>query len=88
LTAMEAAFALNVSGVDDNSAQPLYARQLYSHRDIRWNYRYRDITSLSAEGRLLLDYSLFHAITPEPDKAADQDVIGDREQRRVERTVI
>jgi inward rectifier potassium channel len=77
LAAMEGAFALNLSGVDDNSAQPLYARQLYSHRDIRWNYRYRDITSLSSEGRLLLDYSLFHAITPEPDKAADHDVVGD-----------
>ncbi len=65
LAATEAAFALNVSGVDDNSAQHLYARQIYSYRDIRWNYRYRDITSFSAEGRLLLDYSLFHAITPE-----------------------
>ena len=65
LAATDAAFALNVSGVDDNSAQQLYARQLYSYGDIRWNYRYRDITSLSAEGRLLLDYSLFHEITPE-----------------------
>jgi inward rectifier potassium channel len=64
LVAAEAALALNVSGVDDTSAQQLYARQIYSHRDIRWNYRYRDITSFSAEGRLLLDYSLFHAITP------------------------
>jgi inward rectifier potassium channel len=65
LAATEASLVLNVSGVDDNSAQHLYARQLYSYRDIRWNYRYRDITSLSAEGRLLLDYSLFHEITPE-----------------------
>jgi inward rectifier potassium channel len=65
LAATEAALVLNVSGVDDNSAQQLYARRLYSYRDIRWNYRYRDITSLSAEGRLLLDYSLFHEIMPE-----------------------
>ena len=65
LAATDAAFALNVSGVDDNSAQHLYARRLYSYGDIRWNYRYRDITSFSAEGRLLLDYSLFHEITPE-----------------------
>jgi inward rectifier potassium channel len=65
LAASDAAFALNVSGVDDNSAQHLYARRIYSYRDIRWNYRYQDITSLSAEGRLLLDYSLFHAIMPE-----------------------
>src|SRR5580700_11128202 len=43
--ATEAALALNVSGVDDSSAQHLYARALYSHRDIRWNYRYQDVTS-------------------------------------------
>ncbi len=67
--ATEAAFALNVSGVDDSSAQHLYARALYSHRDIRWNHRYRDITSFSAEGRMLIDYSKFHDVTPD---AADQ----------------
>jgi inward rectifier potassium channel len=67
--ASEAAFALNVSGVDDSSAQHLYARALYSHRDIRWNHRYRDITSFSAAGRMLIDYSKFHDVTPD---AADQ----------------
>src|SRR5499427_4037995 len=44
LAAANAALTLNVSGVDDNSAQYLYARRLYNHQDIRWNYRYRDIT--------------------------------------------
>jgi inward rectifier potassium channel len=86
LAAMEATFALNVSGVDDNSAQQLYARQLYSYRDIRWNYRYRDMINLSAEGRLLLDYSLFHAITPETtasdevleDVALSEDALSER----------
>jgi len=77
LAATEASLVLNVSGVDDSSAQQLYARRIYSYRDIRWNYRYRDITSLSTEGRLLLDYSLFHAITPEPDKAAGRNVLKD-----------
>ena len=56
---------LNLSGVDDSSAQQLHARCIYSHSDIRWNYRYRDIISLSPDGRLLLDYSLFHDVTPE-----------------------
>jgi inward rectifier potassium channel len=63
--ATEAAFALNVSGIDDSSAQHLYARALYSHRDIRWNHRYQDITSFSADGRMLIDYSKFHAVTPD-----------------------
>jgi len=65
LATAEAAFILNVSGVDDNSAQPLYARRIYSNHDIRWNHRYQDITSLSTAGRLLLDYSQFHQTTPD-----------------------
>jgi inward rectifier potassium channel len=65
LAAVDAALALNVGGVDDSSAQQLYARQLYSQQDIRWQHRYRDITSISPEGLLLLDYSLFHEVTPE-----------------------
>jgi inward rectifier potassium channel len=65
LVTLDVALALNVSGVDDNSAQQLYARQLYSYRDIRWNHRYQDITSISAEGRLLIDYNQFHEIVAE-----------------------
>jgi inward rectifier potassium channel len=64
LAASDAALILNVSGVDDNSAQRLYARKLYSEKDIRWRHRYVDITSNSAEGRLVLDYTKFHDITP------------------------
>jgi inward rectifier potassium channel len=66
--AAEATLTLNVSGVDDSSAQQLYARAIYSHRDIRWNHRYRDIASLSAEGRVLIDYGVFHEVTPEEAK--------------------
>ena len=65
LAAADAILTLNVSGVDDNSAQNLQARKLYSHQHIRWNYRYRDITSVSKEGRLVIDYAVFHEITPE-----------------------
>jgi inward rectifier potassium channel len=65
LTVTDTALALNVSGVDDSSAQHLYARKLYSQNDILWKYRYRDITSISAEGRLLIDYSKFHDVVPE-----------------------
>jgi inward rectifier potassium channel len=64
---VEGALVLNVGGVDDNSAQRLYARQIYSEEDIRWNHRYRDITSIS-NGRLVLDYSKFHDVVPEKKK--------------------
>ena len=64
LAAAEAALILNVSGVDDNSAQRLYARKLYAEEDIRWQHRYVDITSDSPEGGLILDYAKFHDVTP------------------------
>ena len=48
-----------------SSSQRLYARQIYSRDDIRWQHRYRDITSLSERGRLLLDYTKFHEVAPE-----------------------
>jgi len=65
LIASDAALALNVGGVDDSSAQHLYARQLYSRHDIKWQHRYRDITSVSPTGRLLIDYSVFHDVVAE-----------------------
>ncbi len=64
-TKAEGALVLNVGGVDDSSAQRLYARQIYSRQDIRWQHRYRDITSLSAKGRLVLDYGKFHDVVAE-----------------------
>ena len=67
LRAVDATFALNLSGVDDSSAQELYSRQLYSAQDIRWKHRYVDITSTSPAGHLVIDYSLFH--TTELDEA-------------------
>ena len=62
LAERDALLVLNVSGIDDNSAQQLSARQVYSWRDIRWQHRYQDITSVSPQGRLLLDYTKFHHV--------------------------
>ena len=44
-------------GIDDSSVQQLDARHVYSWRDIRWQHRYKDITSVSPQGRFLLDYT-------------------------------
>ena len=65
LEAGDALLVLNVSGLDDSSAQQLYARHVYSWRDIRWYQRYVDITSVSPQGRFLLDYTKFHDTVPE-----------------------
>jgi inward rectifier potassium channel len=61
----DAIFVLNVGGIDDSSAQQLYARRVYSYYDIRWNHRYRDITSVSPQGRFRLDYTKFDDTEPE-----------------------
>jgi inward rectifier potassium channel len=65
LAAVEGSLALNVGGFDNSSAQQLFARRIYAHDEIRWNHRYIDITRTSKEGRLMIDYSLFHEIMPE-----------------------
>jgi inward rectifier potassium channel len=61
----DASLVLNVSGLDDSSAQQLYARRVYASEDIRWEHRYRDITSVSPQGRFLLDYTKFNDTVPE-----------------------
>jgi inward rectifier potassium channel len=65
LDAVDGALTVSVSGIDDSSAQHLHARRLYSGADIRWNYRYRDITTTSKEGRLVIDYKMFDEVVPE-----------------------
>ena len=61
----DASLALNVSGLDDASAQQLYARRIYAAEDIRWGYRYRDISGVSPEGRFQLDYNKFNDVVPD-----------------------
>jgi inward rectifier potassium channel len=61
----DALLVLNIGGIDDSSAQQLYARHVYSWRDIRWQHRYRDMTSVSPQGRFLLDYTKFHDVVAE-----------------------
>jgi inward rectifier potassium channel len=72
LAAIDGALALNVGGVDDGSAQRLNARHVYSHRDIRWGHRYVDITKTSADGRLTIDYEVFHEVVPDKRKLDDE----------------
>jgi inward rectifier potassium channel len=61
----DALLVLNVGGLDDSSAQQLYARHVYSWRDIRWQHCYWDVTSVSPQGRFLLDYTKFHDVVAE-----------------------
>jgi inward rectifier potassium channel len=69
LAQADALLVLTISGLDDNSAQQLNARQSYSQAHIRWRHRYVDIASSADDGRLLMDYSKFHDVTPEEKQA-------------------
>src|SRR5580704_2128099 len=65
LAQAEALLVLTISGLDDSSAQQLNARRSYSQEHIRWGHRYVDISSNADDGRLILDYTKFHDVTPE-----------------------
>ena len=41
------------------------ARKGYSHDDIAWQHRYVDIVTVTADGRLFIDYARFHDVTPD-----------------------
>jgi len=61
----DALLVVNVDGLDDSSAQQLYARRIYSPHDIRWRHRYRNITGVWPQGRFQLDCTKFHDVVPE-----------------------
>jgi inward rectifier potassium channel len=85
LSKSEAALVLTVNGFDDSSAQQLWARQGYSHKDIRWRHRYVDITSW-ADGRMVLDYEKFHDVVPEPASAGSDAKVVALNQESARRT--
>jgi len=60
-----AVLVLTVGGIDDNSAHALRARKGYSHNEIAWQHRYIDIMTVTADGRLFIDYARFHDVTPD-----------------------
>jgi inward rectifier potassium channel len=64
LEASDAAFILEVQGIDENSAQDLHARKVYRWEDVRWDMRYVDIIT-EKNGQLRIDYTLFHDVEPE-----------------------
>ncbi|MDR3488216.1 MAG: potassium transporter, partial [Bradyrhizobium sp.] len=49
-----------VTGYDVVAAQTVHARRSYDHTDIRFGQRYADILDTSDDGRLRIDYGMFH----------------------------
>ena len=60
----EVEIMLTVVGIDETSAQNLYARHTYSPDQIRWGARHADMLSDLPDGRLQLDVRRFHDVVP------------------------
>jgi inward rectifier potassium channel len=60
LEAYKASLALVVTGYDVVAAQTVHARKSYDHSDIRFGHRFVDILDNSDDGRLRVDYHMFH----------------------------
>lgn len=58
--AHEVEIMVNVSGTDDVSLQPVYARHTYFPKDIAWGRRLADVLRERDDGKLVLDVRKFH----------------------------
>ena len=54
-----------VSGYDVVAAQTVHARKSYDHPDIRFGHRYAEILGTTEDGRLKIDYGMFHETLPD-----------------------
>ena len=65
LAAAKVAFVVVVSGYDIVAAQTVHARKTYDHEDVRFGHRYAEILGTTEDGRLRVDYGLFHETIPD-----------------------
>jgi inward rectifier potassium channel len=64
LAEVDAQLVVSLIGLDSTSSQTMHARKSYGHRDLRWDARFVDILSRREDGRLSVDYRLFHDVQP------------------------
>jgi inward rectifier potassium channel len=69
LIACEAELTLAISGTDDTSLQPVYARYTWYADEILWDMRLADVLTENSDGDMVLDLAQFHevaAVAPGP----------------------
>ncbi|MDF2114731.1 ion channel [Roseiarcaceae bacterium H3SJ34-1] len=64
LAQVEAGLIVTVRGLDEQSAQDVFARHFYNHSDLRWDHHYVDILTTDDENRTVIDYLHFHDTQP------------------------
>ena len=66
LAQAQASFVVTLIGLDETSAQTVYARHDYEHHALRWNHGYVDILGQDENGVAIIDYGRFHDTQPRP----------------------
>lgn len=66
LALAQASFVVTLIGLDETSAQTVYARHDYEHHALRWNHGYVDILGQDENGVAIIDYGRFHDTQARP----------------------
>lgn len=64
LAAEAAEIVVTVTGIDANTVQTIHARTSYLAREVLWERRFTDVFTQTEDGRLAIDYRLFHDTEP------------------------
>ena len=54
-------FIVTMTGFDATYGQPTYTRKIYLPQDVRPGHRFADVLSEAEDGRMLIDFTRFHA---------------------------
>lgn len=64
LASESAEIVVTVTGIDEITAQAVHARTSYLAHEVLWNHRFTDVFTQTEDGRLAIDYRLFHDTEP------------------------
>ena len=69
------AIAVTLTGHDGTYGQMIYARHIYYCESFRVGHRFVDVLSQLEDGRLMIDYSLFHETMPDAEAMAELEAL-------------
>ena len=61
---------VTLTGYDSTYAQQTHGRKIYYPEDFRFNHRFVDVISNLDDGRIMVDYDVFHATVPDSEAEA------------------
>ena len=64
LLASETNFILSISGLDETSAQMVYARETFAAQDVRPGHEFVDMFHIDEDGLRHIDYARIHDTRP------------------------